>query len=74
MKQLNEFTLTDRNESITVPATIDGIAEGLEFKAKHIKAKADPAFFEEASNTIRFMKLKIAIQKVKIDMLTEESN
>lgn len=47
-KQLNEFTLTDGDESITVSSTADGIAQGLAFKADHIKARADHEFFEAA--------------------------
>ena len=59
MIELIEFTLTDGDESITVPATIIGIAKGLVFKANHIKARTDPAFFEAAAVLISELNKKI---------------
>ena len=66
-----EFTLTDGDESITVPATIIGITKGLTFKANHIKAKADPAFFEAAAILICELNNKIIELNMDIKALRD---
>lgn len=42
----------DEYVEIANPTDIDEITEALQFKAEHIKAKADPQVFELAAKTI----------------------
>ena len=46
------YHFVDGDETLTVHYTIDGIIEGLRFKAEHIKARVEPEFFEAAAHRL----------------------
>ena len=49
------YTFTDGEETFEVPKTIQGLIDGLDYKAHHIKAKTDPGFFMFAAVAIEYL-------------------
>lgn len=46
------YHFVDGDEQLTVQYTIDGLIEGLRFKAEHIKAHVEPEFFEAVAHRL----------------------